>query len=73
MTIRNFQAVVKEKGLDLSQIARETGIQQSLLELIMIGAYLPDLDFRIRICEAINEPFNNELFEGGMRHYPPLR
>ena len=73
MTIRNFQAVVKEKGLDLSQIARETGIQQSLIELIMIGAYLPGIDFRIKICEAIGEPFNNELFEGGMRHCPPLR
>jgi hypothetical protein len=73
MAIRNFQAVVKEKDLDLSQIARDTGIQQSILELIMIGAYVSDIDFRIKICEAIGEPFNNELFVGGMRHYPPLR
>ena len=73
MTIRNMRAVVREKGLVLSQIARQTGIQQSVLELIMVGVYVPDLDFRVKICRAIGEPFNNELFESGAVQHPPLR
>jgi len=65
MEIRNLRQVIREKNLDISQIAHETGVQASTLELIMIGVYCPSLELRIRICEAIDEPFDNEIFETG--------
>ena len=73
MPIRNLRAVIREKDLDLAQIARQIGIQKSNLELIMSGVYCPDLDLRIKICEAISEPFSNEIFEtGSIAHKAPL-
>ena len=72
MELRSLRAVIREKNLSLSQIAYQTGIQQSTLELILLGAYVPGIDFRVRIAEAIGEPFDNELFESGARRHPPL-
>ena len=72
--IRNLRAVIREKNLDLDQIARASGVQRSTLELIMIGVYVPDGDMKIKIAEALNEPPDNELWESGLRsHKPPLK
>lgn len=64
--IRNLRAVIREKRLNLNQIAMETGIQRSTLELVMLGAYVPGADMRRKIAEAIGEQPDNELFESGL-------
>jgi transcriptional regulator with XRE-family HTH domain len=72
MALRNLRAVIKEKNLSLEQVAFQTGIQVSTLELIMLGVFVPGLDYRIRICRAIGEDFDNEIFESGTVQHPPL-
>ena len=71
--IRNLRAVLKEKNMSLDELACRTGIQKSVLELIMLGAYQADGNYRRLIADALEE-YDHTIFESGLKdHRAPLK
>lgn len=60
--LNNFIEKIVQSGFSYRQLAKETGISQTTISLIVNGERNPSPELAVKICKAIDCQFNDIFF-----------